>query len=236
METTSENGANKTPSKTLPYISYATFSNALDSIVESGLPPQIDRSVLTQFSGANQNLILTTFRFMGLTDEKDKPTKEFMEYEKADQEKRKIVIGLLVKDRYPTHVRILANGTYQLLKESFDTKEVPASVRAKALSFFIGIARATGYNISAHIIKGMNARTVRRDAGSKKRTKVSEPGDVELYEDDVDIELTEGMVRVPISVGIGRTWYAIVSEDYTSEDVEKFVQIVKITLGDGKKK
>ena len=230
MEGKAENGK-----KTIPYISYATFSNALESIVESGLPPQIDRSVLTQFSGVNQNLVLNTFRYLGLTDDKDQPTPKFHEYEKADPDKRKGILGLLIKDRYPNQVKILANGTYQLLKEAFDTPEVPTSVKAKALSFFIGVTRACSYTISPHIIKGMNARTVRRNGASKKRTKVTESGAVEVYEDEEDIELAEGMVRVPISVGVGKTWYVIVSEDYEKEDVEKFVQIVKISLGDGKK-
>lgn len=230
----SQEASNK---KTLPYVSYATFSNALNSIVEHGLPPQIDRSVLTQFSGANQNLVMSTFRFLGLTNEKDEPTKKFEEYADADEEKRKGILSLLLKERYPNQVKLLLNGTYQLLKDSFDTAEVPASVKAKALSFFIGVARATGHQISAHIIKGMNARTVRRDGGSKKRTKVTtHSGDVDVLEEDEDVVLAEGMVRLPIPVGVGKTWYVIVGETYDKSDVEKFLQIVGITLGDGKKK
>lgn len=222
--------------KTLPYVSHATFFNALGSIVESGLPPQIDRSVLTQFSGVNQGLVMSAFRYIGLINDKDEPTAKFQEYEQADPEKRKGVLGLMIKDSYPNQVKLLSNGTYQLLKDSFDTVDVPASVKGKCLSFFIGAARATGYTISPHIVKGMNARAVRRDGNSKKRSKANESGNGDIFQDDDEAELAEGMVRVPISVGVGKTWSVIVTEDYDKDDVERFTQIIKITLGDGKKK
>src|SRR5688572_9738781 len=107
METTKE-VAVRQPT---PYVSYATFSNALTSLVEHGIPSQIDRSVLKQFSGFNQNLIFQAFRFMGFTNDKDEPTEHLHRYEKASPELRTEILGGLLKNRYPQQVKILANGT-----------------------------------------------------------------------------------------------------------------------------
>jgi len=217
-----------------PYISYLTFSNALSTLAEHGIPSPIDRSVLKQFSGFNQGLLLQTFRFMGLTNEKDEPTEKLHDYEKADQEKRKTILGLLLKERYPEQVKILPNGTPQKLKDSFNNINVEASVKAKCISFFLQTAKATGFAISMHILKGSRTHGPRKDAGRKKiksRYANEHSGSTKL-----DEGLEKGMVRVPISIGIGATWSVIVTEDYTKDDVERFTQIIKITLGDGKKK
>ncbi|MGH7227653.1 MAG: DUF5343 domain-containing protein [Nitrospiraceae bacterium] len=219
--------------KALPYVSFATFDNALSSLVEQGLPSQIDRSVLKQFSGVNQNLLFTAFRFMGLTNEKGEPTDKLQEYEKGDAEKRKTILATLLKERYPEQVKILPNGTPQKLKDSFNSMNVESSVKAKCISFFLKTARAAGLPISAHIQKGARGtrtRGPRKDTG-KKRNGASHTPPPEHEE-----ELQEGMVLVPISVGVGKTWSVIVDEKHTQDDVDKFVQIIQITLGDGKKK
>lgn len=222
--------------KTLPYVSYATFSTALNSIVDAGLPPQIDRTVLTQMSGSNKGLILAAFRYIGLTNDRDEPTTKFKEYEQADAEKRREILGFLIKENYPSQVKVISRGTYQQLKDSFDTVDVPSSVKNKCLSFFIGATRAAGYTISPHIVKGMNARAPRRDTAVKKRAKAMESTGRDQFDEEDNDEDKPGMVRVPISIGVGATWAVIVTKDYTKEDVERFTQIIKITLGDGKKK
>ena len=214
-----------------PYISYTTFNNALASLAEQEIPTPIDRSVLKQFSGANQGLVLNTLRFMGLTNEKDEPTEKLYEYAKADTEKRKSILAQLLTERYSEQVQILPNGTPQKFKESFDNLNVEASVKKKCISFFLQMAKATSFPISTHIQKG--ERGTRK--GGQKTIKKK---DSTISKDLQHNEVPKGMVQVPIAVGVGKEneWAVIVREPYSKDDVDKFLQIIKITLGDGKKK
>lgn len=230
-----ENDKKTDTQKAPPYVSYATFSNALASLVEHGVPPQIDRSVLKQFSGVNQSLLFTAFRFMGLINEKDEPTNKLHEYEKADPEKRKTILAQILKERYPEQVKILHNGTPQMLRNSLDNVSVEASVKKKCITFFLQMAKGAGLQVSTHILQGARTRGPRKDTGKKPHIKKEKESRGAISESEEESE-PKGRVRVPIAVGIGKTWAVIVDENYTNEDVERFVQIVQITLGDGKKK
>jgi hypothetical protein len=224
----------ETLKKALPYVAFATFSNALSSLVEHGLPSQIDRSVLKQFSGVNQNLLFTAFRFMGLTNEIGEPTDKLHEYAKADQETRKAILATILKERYPEQVKILPNGTPQKLNDSFADINVEASVKKKCISFFLQMARACGLPVSAHIIKGARGtrnRGPRKDGTKKpKATKTSGRGEAGSDQDE-EITVPEGMVSVPISIGIGKTWAVVMDKTYTNEDLDRFCKVIQITLG-----
>jgi hypothetical protein len=220
--------------KTPPYISYATFNTALATLSEHGLPPKLDRSVLKQFSGLNQTLLLSAFRYLGLTNEHDEPTEKFREFVGAESDKRKEILGLLIKVHYPEQVKVLTHGTHQQLKDSFDTTDVPSSVKTKCLSFFLGATKATGYVISNYIVKGMRTRGPRQfPRKPSARASAKTPNGEEASEDTP--MLPEGMVAIPIAVGIGKTWQVIVEKNYREDDVNRFVQIIRIALGDGKK-
>jgi len=218
-------------SKTLPYVSYATFHNALGALVEHGLPPAIDKSVLNKFSGANQNLILSTLRFLGFTDAHDIPQEIFHSYQKAEPEKRKGILGLSIKENYPSQTKILAAATYLQLKDSFNNSNVKPSVKAKCLSFFLGAAKASGYSISNYIQKGLRERVPRKDSGPRKKKAPSgQKSTNKIIEDPEDPVIPEGMVSVPISIGVGRTWSVTIDENYTQEDFERFIQMAQIAL------
>ena len=231
MEDVKSSPSKKTP----PYVSYATFSTALASLCEHGLPPTLDRSVLKQFSGLNQTLLLSAFRYVGLTNEQYEPAEELQAFVKAEHEKRKEILGLLIKEHYPKQVKVLTHGTHQQLKDSVETGDVPSSVKAKCLSFFLGAAKATSYTVSNYILKGMRTRGPRQ-ATRKPTIKASAKnlaGDEETENDGSVV--TQGMVAIPIAVGIDKTWQVIVDKSYHKDDVSKFIQIIQITLGEGKK-
>src|SRR3990172_133726 len=64
---------------------------------------------------------------------------------------------------------------------------------------------------------------------------ISKGGEQE-FQHSGDEKPPEGMVRIPISIGIGKIWTLTMNQDYNVEDVDRFVQIVRITLGLGEKK
>ena len=89
MEDVKSSPSKKTP----PYVSYATFSTALASLCEHGLPPTLDRSVLKQFSGLNQTLLLSAFRYVGLTNEQYEPAEEFQAFVKPNMKNERKYLG-----------------------------------------------------------------------------------------------------------------------------------------------
>lgn len=215
-----------------PYVSFSTFNHALTSIAEHGVPSQIDRSVLRQFSGANQNLIFQAFRFIGFTNEKDEPTEHLIRYAKGQPEEQKGILSEIIKKRYPDQVKILANGTSQQLKDSFKDLNVEPSVKQKCVTFFLQIAKVADLPISTHILRGSRSRSPRngkgRTVGSKATRRSTSLPPPPLLPRDV---VPPGMVSVPIAIGIGKTWTINIEENPAIEDMKRFVQMVKITLG-----
>ena len=220
--------------KSPPYVSYSTFANALDSIAEHGAPHKIDRSVLKAFSGFNQTLLLSAFRYLGLTTDVDEPTPKLHEYCQADAEKRKGILGVLIKERYPQQTKILTSGSYQQLKDSFDMFGVQKGVKKKCISFFLVAVKATGYTISPYILKGLRTRGPRKE-GAKKAPNKKPKERIQNDENTNDErskppDTPEGLVKVPIALGVGKTWYILLDEKHSQEDVKRFLQISQITL------
>lgn len=224
-----------TVSTKYPYVSFATFASALVALADLGIPPTIDRSVLQQFSGANKGLLIQAFRHLGLTNSKDETQEVFHVYAKADPEKRKIILADLLKLHYPEQMKVLASGTIQNLKDTFNNTSVEASVKSKCIAFFLQTAKGSGLLISGHILKGARGTRGPRKEGAKKIVPVkSQPNINESGSGSpsVDRELPKGMVAIPIAVGVGKTWQVIIDAKYQPADVKRFVRIIEITLGE----
>ncbi len=76
MENYNQDQANINP----PYIPFLTFTNALQSLTEHGVPGQIDASVLSRFSGGMQRQLYPALKFMGFIDENNSPTSLLQRY------------------------------------------------------------------------------------------------------------------------------------------------------------
>jgi hypothetical protein len=224
-----------TASVKYPYVSFATFGSALVALADLGIPPTIDRSVLSQFSGANKGLLLQVFRHLGLTNSKDESQEVFLAYAKADPEKRKAILAGLLKQHYPEQMKVLATGTIQNLKDTFNNTSVEASVKSKCITFFLQTAKESGLPISGHILKGARGTRGPRKEGTKKSKNGksnTSPRDAADGDDSSmdEIKLQKGMARVRIAVGINKEWAISMPENYTKDELERFLKVVQITL------
>jgi hypothetical protein len=66
--------ATDAPARTPPYISFATLLTFLKALKADGVPPQIDKSVLSKLSGGVQGQMKMALRSLGLMGDGDKPT------------------------------------------------------------------------------------------------------------------------------------------------------------------
>lgn len=217
-----------------PYVSFATFSNALKAFAEHGVPAQIDRSVLGKFSGGVQRHLIAAFRFMGFIDEENRPTSRLRQYSDGDTNKQQEILADILQLRYDKQLEILHDGTIQQLTSSFDNVKAKPSVKAKCITFFLKAARGAGLTISPHIESGTRLRANRREVPRKRKKAVKARKRDDEPEDALDIQQFEGLVSLPISLGPNKVWYVHVDEQCTKDDVDRFTQIIGIVLGDNK--
>lgn len=216
-----------------PYVSFTTFLNALNTFAEQGVPAQIDRSVLGKFSGGVQRHIIASLRFMGFTDEDNRPTEKLRLYAKADKVGRKEILSEILHERYAEQIAILNDGTHQQLNSSFDDVKVKPSVKTKCITFFLKAAKEAGFKISSHIESGTRVR--RTDVPRKRKKPTKKPKQDEPEEEaSSGFQAQEGMVIVPIALGPGKVWHVQVDEVYSKDEVDKFTQLIGIVLSPSK--
>jgi hypothetical protein len=226
MENDKQNQTNVNP----PYISFLTFMNALQSLTEHGVPGKIDGSVLSKFSGGVQRQLYPALNFMGFIDENDYPTDLLQQYADADKNGQQSILKEILRSHFPEQITILPNGTLQQIQDSFDYIDLKASVKSKCITFFLKMAEHSGFDISPHISKGMRKRTASTKKTSKKRTvmrRTKFPNSRQQLPMEMDIP---NLKKIPVPIGVNKTWYIYVDEEYSEEDIKKFTQIIELTL------
>lgn len=160
---------------TPPYIAYKTLQTLLGDLKANGLPPQIDRSVLTRFSGGVQGQLMIALRVLGLVDDKSAPTAKLVSLVEAyETERYGVVLRHLVEETYPYVLSIdLSTATPSMFTKAFSeaTGAGEESLR-KCRAFFLAAARDAGINIGARIEK---AKYPRARNGAPKRSKKPDP-------------------------------------------------------------
>lgn len=158
------------------YVPFRTFLSALESL-EHGVPNIIDRTVWPTYSGLYQSQTMGAFRFLGLIDDRGKPTDDL----------QKLVED---KDNRKTHLRRILERSYSALVKRDLTKMTPASFNAameeygatgdthrKVTSFFLQAAKYAGLPLSPYIIKQVKT--------ARKRRSITPPNSKRLYVNEI---------------------------------------------------
>lgn len=162
-----------------PYISWTTFLNFIDWLVEVDIPVQVDRSFWsTKYAGGTGSQLMSGLRYLKLLDG-EIPTASLEELVKADAEARKQLIGQLLKDRYPTVFAIeLKRATPKLINDAFAALGVEGDTSRKAQSFFINACKFSDVPLAAGIRKRARNRrpaTPRDQRASRKDESSNDP-------------------------------------------------------------
>jgi hypothetical protein len=159
-----------------PYMSWATFEGIIEGFTRTGIPDQIDRSVLSSRSGGDQSQFLRAASNFGLIDGEGIPTPR-MESLVRDLDRRGEILKEILTESYPTVVTLGTGATQQQLEEAFRSFGIEGETVRKAIAFYINAAKQADIPLSRHFKAtrpGAGGRRVRRS--SPFRTKTSGNG------------------------------------------------------------
>jgi len=157
-----------------PYISFQTFLTFTKDLKTNGLPPQIDKSVMSKLAGGMQSQLKMGLRSMGLI-EGDKPTDRFAALVEAlDTPQFEPMLLELLKDTYPYVFALdLMTATPTMFADAFKVTGAKEDVSRKCRTFFLHAAKRAGVPLGNRILTGSVPRTPSN--GAKRKSKASKP-------------------------------------------------------------
>jgi hypothetical protein len=163
---------------TPPYLPFRTFKGFIDGFRESGLPGQIDRSVMSRKSGADQAGLMQAFKFLKLIDADGKPTQGLVDLTKAGSDVKKAYADLVSKHyAFVSEKGLkLSTATDKQLDDIFGTKGVSGGTIQKAVTFFVQMATEAGLEVSPFLKSAKRKAPSGGGGGSRRiRKKAAAP-------------------------------------------------------------
>lgn len=152
-----------------PYIPFPTFETLVRQLKQDGLPPQIDKSVLSKFSGGTQGQLKVALRTMGLMED-NRPTDDLAllvdAFDTADYEP---MLKSIMERTYPYVFALdLMTATPTMLADAFKVTGAKEDVSRKCRTFFLHAAKRAGVQLGNRILTGSVPRSTN---GAKRRPK-----------------------------------------------------------------
>lgn len=219
------------------YVSYSTFSNAMGSLRDGGVPSHIDRSIFPSVSGGSVTALLASFRFLGLITPDNRPTDVLKAMVSGTNDSQVAALKALLEKVYPKAVKAIATGTPNQFKKDFDY-DAAENVLRKSRTFFLAAAKAAGLPMSPHVANKAMIRSPKRSgAPARPRAAKSAPHLPASQGQGASVGSSAfpGLKQYPIPVGNSAggisLWSIGVPEGgFQSEDVDTFIAVVKTAL------
>lgn len=176
--------------KAAVYVSWSTFKNAVEGLAQ-GIPNQIDRSTFPGFSGGVQSQLLAGLKFLGLTDDNDKPTAALEALAVPDENKRKAKLKEIVEDRYKDLIDLdlMKTTPQQLMDKMGESYGVTGDTKIKAVRFFLMAIQYVGIPVSRFIkVPGSPNPTNGTKARKKSASRIK--ADDDQGDDDIENAVT----------------------------------------------
>jgi hypothetical protein len=147
--------ASKTEKTTKPpYVSFVTFTNAINRLRDIGVPSRIDASVFPGQSGSGIAALLGALRYLKFIDDAGNPDDSFRQLVDADDNDRAAMLKAILLDRYDfiTKANIdLKTASARQVEEAFRSQGIEGSTVTKSVSFFLSAAAMAGLATSPHV-------------------------------------------------------------------------------------
>lgn len=167
---------------TVPYLSFATFKNFIDTLSTGRpLPPRIDRSLMLGMAGGTQTLLLGALTSFGLiTNDKD-VTARFIQLVSSAENERPALMAEMLREAYPDQLDLAAeHATAEQLQESFRVLTgYQGSTLRKAISFFLNMAKYCDIQLSPYFKAPAQrtATTGRARPGTRRSRPLNAPSE-----------------------------------------------------------
>ena len=172
-EQVSGNGGAGAATATIPpYIPFQTFLTFLKQLKTDGLPPQIDKSVLSKFSGGTQGQLKVALKALGLMDE-SRPTDDLEALVDAfDTPDFEPLLLKLLHRTYPYVFAIdLTTATPTMFTDSFKATGAKEDVSRKCRTFFLHAAKRAGVPLGNRILTGSVPRAANTSPKTRRKSK-----------------------------------------------------------------
>ncbi len=152
------------------YVSWKTFQNSIEQLSKAELPNVVDKTVFTGMAYSVQNQLFTGLRFLGLIDDKNRPTPELEALTSSDEAAQKERMKRILQDRYADLFALNLKKTTpdELNKKMADVYGMKGDTREKAVRFFIAAANYLGIEMSP-LFAGKKQNGSTRVASPRKR-------------------------------------------------------------------
>jgi hypothetical protein len=162
------------------YVSWKTFANSIGQLSKAEIPNVIDKTVFTGMAFSVQNQLFAGMRFLGLIDEKSKPTADLEHLATELEDARKDKLKEIIQKRYSELFALNLKKTTpdELTKKMAESYGVTGDTREKAVRFFVSAAEYAGIELSPLLAsKKANGgtRTTNRKRGLRKSVSPSPP-------------------------------------------------------------
>jgi len=159
-----------------PYLSYQTLTSFIDNKLGSNpLPPRIDRGFLDSYAGSVQAQLLQALKTIGLITDTGAVT-EMLRQAASHPNGRKAVLKGWAAEFYAEQSELAkANGTAQMLHESFAKHKYSGSTLRKAIVFYLTLADEVGLPKSPHFKPPKQAPTTSTPRIRKKPDVLPRP-------------------------------------------------------------
>lgn len=157
------------------YVPWRTLINYINSLRESSLPSQINRSVMANASYSTQAQLLAAMQYLGLIDKNGAPQTILSQWVEADEANQKKIIGKILTDRYTFVFDTIdvARASPAEVEKQFRERGIGGSTAVRAVAFFLNAADAAGMTLSPHLKKknGSSSGAPRRARSSRKKQR-----------------------------------------------------------------
>jgi hypothetical protein len=156
------------------YVSWKTFQNSIDQLSKAELTNVIDKTVFPGMAFSVQNQLFTGMRFLGLIDDKNKPTADLEALTTEDEAARKHKLKEILQRRYSELFALNLKKTTpdELDKKMAESYGVKGDTCYKAVRFFIGAAAYVGIELSP-LLAGKKTNGTARVPGKKRGRKAA---------------------------------------------------------------
>lgn len=179
------------------YMSGKQFVEMFDKYAEHGLPAVFDLSYFGSMSGSLIAQIRGSMRHFDLIDEAYVPTDSLRELVQAGADDRKLLLEVLVKDKYADALSLGSSATSGQLNKVFTERGINGATVDKAVAFFLYVTDYLDIPTSAHFKKRKSVapRKTRKKAATPA-SPVVEPTPVQAVPKDQKSQYVDMLMKL----------------------------------------